>query len=344
MRSYTPKKIKPGVRARTPPRKFTLADHKLPVRKPGFIMDTSKGKDLTRGFTLVLAFSRPWCVQNFFAYFHKMYIDMKNCNLLVIDNSDLPFLASKLIEKVDRFAHAFNTVRIYKTWRMGGGENIMQDDQGFNLSKLPYIFELHKDMVKMIETDKFVLLEDDTLAPPNAVTRLLQILEENPKCGIATGLETGRSLIAWSKTRIGVHYVHRPGRKLLWRLSPSPHLRGIHKVDACGHYCCASYKDVWVKGLSMMEEGLEGTPRFALDVTHTNNVKKSGYDILADFDLWCKHMQLMGKTIYFWERKRARPMLDIWLPYWNVFAQQIILDKPWHKKMLKDLVRQRDRS
>lgn len=324
------------------PRKFTLADHELVKREPGMVMNINRNKSLRVGYTLVFTFSRDWCVHNFFATLNHMKIDMKHCNLLVIDNSNFPTLSDHLAEKLDCYRDAFRTIRLYKTWRMGGGENVMEDDRGYHHSKLPYIFAMQKDMSQLIKTNKFVLLEDDTLAPPNAVMRLLSLLEDNPDCGIATGLETGRSLVAWSKTRIGVHYVHRPGNRLLWRLSPSPRLRGIHKVDACGWYCLASYKKVWEKGFAGMDEYVDELPRFALDGIHTNNIKKAGYDILADFDLWCKHMQPMGDQLYFWERKRARPMLDVWLPEWKIYAQQILLDKPWHKKMLKDLVKQRE--
>jgi hypothetical protein len=316
----------------------------MPAKRPGYIVKHWPVSGRASGFTLVCTFSRDVYVHNFFAALNNMRIPVKQCHLLIIDNTDIGVLAEHLKERAKVYVGAFKSVRLYKTYRRVGGDVITEVDTGFKRSKLPMIYAMHHDMLKLVNTDKFVLLEDDTIAPPNAVVKLLRLLEQNPRCGIATAIETGRSDIEWQKTRLGVHYVEREGNRMLARYSPSPHLRGVHSVDCCGWYCCASYHSVWMLGFEGMDKYLEDIPRFALDGMHTNNIKQAGWDILADFSLWCGHMQAAQGRIIFWGKKQAVPHLDVWLTRFRDYAQGVLLVKPWHKRMLRSLERQRDRT
>lgn len=317
-------------------------------KKPEFLIDTTGGKDMARGFTLIATFSRAWCIHNWFAAFNHLKIDMKNCHLLVIDNSDMVNVRDGLVEKLKVYKAFFYTTRLYKTWRMGGAELVTMENMDWNVGKLPYIYEMHKDMMRLCTTKKFVLMEDDTLPPykerPDVVGRLLATLGRNPKAGIVTAIETGRSMIPWTRSRLGIHYLKREGNKILWRLSPSPHMRGVHPVDACGWYCCASYKELWLRAFEGMDRYVEDVPRFAMDVVHTNNIKLLGYDILADFSLWCVHMDSSQDGLIFWGKKQCRPQLDVWLPEWEEYAQGVTLTKPGHRKILRRLKCQRERN
>lgn len=301
-------------------------------KKAEMLIDTTKGKDMKKGFTLIVCFSREWCIHNFFASFNHLKIDMKNCHLLVIDNSDMTTVRDGLLKKINIYKDAFYTCRLYKTWRMGGRELITQDNADWNVGKLPYIYEMHKDFLRLCSTDNFVLLEDDTLPPyktrPDVVMFMLEELEKRPKCAVYTAIETGRSSIPYAKVRLGIHYIHRVGNKILWRFSPNPKMRGAHKVDACGWYCCAARKDAWAKAFEGMDDYIGDVPRFAMDVVHINNIVLNGWDVIADFSLWCAHMNSMGKTIMFWGKRQARPQIDIWLPEWETYAQGVQLDAP----------------
>lgn len=320
---------------------------KIALRQPGkkaeMIFDTTKGKDLERGFTLILCFSRAWCVKNFFAAFNQLRVDVDNCHLIVFDNSDSLVLRGELIKRVDVYKDSFYTARLFKTWRQGGRELVSQENAGWNVGKLPYIYEMHKDFLRLCTTDKFVLLEDDTLPPykshPEVVMRLLDTLEKHPKAAVVSALATGRSSIAYAKTRLGIHYLKREGNKVIWRFSPSARLRGLRQVDAVGWFCCAAYKEPWLRAFDGMDEYVADVPRFALDVVHTNNIKRLGYDILADFDMCCDHMNHTPDTILFWNRRQARPMLDVWLPEWQVYAQGVMLTAPECKPLLRRLIR-----
>jgi len=316
-------------------------------KKAEMLVDTTKGKDMKKGFTLIVCFSRAWCVQNFFAAFNHLQIDMKNCHLLIFDNSDSVVLQGKLQAKAETYKDSFYTTRLYKTWRQGGRELVTMENSEWNVGKLPYIYEMQKDFLGMCTTDKFVLLEDDTLPPykdrPDVVMNMLETLENNPKAALVSAIATGRSSVAYAKTRLGIHYLKREGNRVLWRLSPSQHLRGLHKVDATGWFCCAALKEPWLRAFDGMDEYVEDIPRFAMDVVHTNNIKLLGYDLLADFDLWCAHMNHTPDRIIFWGKKQCRPQLDIWLPEWKVYAQGVMLTteecKPHLKKLMLKLGR-----
>ena len=305
-----------------------------------------------RDFTLIITFSRLYCVSHFFDAFHMARIDGSICHLLVIDNSSDVRLSRALKTRCEIYAGAFKSVRLVKTWRQGGLENIAKVNpegvDGFKKSKIPYIFEMHKDIVRLCETERFVLIEDDTIPPwktrPYLVHDLLALLEKYPRAGIATAIETGRSMITWLSVRLGVHYLYRPGRKILWRLSPGPNLRGLHVVDACGWYCCASYKSLWSLSLTDMDSYVEEVPRFALDVVHTNNISRRGRFIIADFSAWCEHLQSTSDGVYRYGRKQAVPMVDVWLPEWNDYAQALALKQPGHPERIAALVKSRDRE
>ncbi|MBA7578760.1 hypothetical protein ES708_20625 [subsurface metagenome] len=314
-----------------------------PHKVAEMLVDTTKGKDMKKSFTLIMCFSRAWCVQNFFTAFNHLSIDMKNCHLIIFDNSDNRTLQSALEKKMEVYKDAFYTARLYKTWRQGGKELVTMENAEWSVGKLPFIYEMHKDFLRMCTTKTFVLLEDDTLPPykthPDVVMRMLSILKDHPKAAVVTALATGRSSTAYAKTRLGVHYLKREGNKVIWRLSPNPKMRGLKQVDATGWFCCAALKDPWLRAFDGMDQYVHDVPRFALDVVHTNNIKKLGYDLLADFDMCCIHMNHTPNEILFWGRKQARPMLDLWLPEWKVYAQGVLLTAPECKPLLRKIMK-----
>jgi hypothetical protein len=311
---------------------------------PRYLLQEGEPDNHENSFTLIGTFSRSCMVHNWFAHLNRMKLDMRGCHLLIYDNTDLASLGELLTMKLQPYIGAFRSVRLWKSYRRIGGDPVTFGDTGWKKSKLPHIYAMQLDLMRHVHTDKFVLIEDDTLAPPDAVMQLLSLLEKNEKCGVAIAIETGRSHISYAKVRLGVHYLHREKNRIIWRLSPSPHLRGVHKVDACGWYCVASYKWLWLRGFEGMDEYVQDVPRFAMDVIHTHNIHELGYDILADFSLWCSHVQSTEHGFIFWGKKQAVPQLDVWLPAWQEYAQGVVLTKPCHKKMLRNLTRQRSRN
>jgi len=307
------------------------------IKKPALIYDTYKylpdGLYKNKGYTLVFTFSRIWCVPNFFANLNQMKINLNNCHLLIIDNTYFSELEKVLLAKADILSKVFKSVRVLKTYEAFGGCLIPKTRQCVPGAACIHIYNMHMEMLKHIHTRRFVLIEDDTLPPQRAILRLMNSLKRNKNAGIVTAIEPTQCTSPYAKTRLGVHYVKRDGWRLTERLSLKMQRNGLKKVDACGWYCFASYKDVWAKGFEGMKKYLNIIPHFALDTIHTNNIKEAGYDILADFSLRCKHMTNAGKSIYFSETKQSTPMLDIYLPDYDMYAAGLLVD--WDKILKK---------
>lgn len=267
-----------------------------------------------------------------------MRIPLEQCNLIIFDNSVSPMLEKCLREKFDIYKDAFLSARYYKTYRSCGSEILSDPIGGFEDSKLPMIFAMQQDIMKLVKTEKFILLEDDTLAPRNAIPKMLKTLSLRRNVAVVCGIETSRSMIRFQKVRLGVHYMKMQGNKVVERISLPPNLTGLRRVHGCGWYCVASYTKIWKKSLEEIKPFVHTVPRFALDNIQTYLIHKKGYKILADFNIQCVHMQTTPDGIIFWDRSHALPMLDIWLPDYQTYAQSVVLE--WkHKLVPKDCIK-----
>lgn len=299
--------------------------------KGKLLLDTTQGKDMKRGFTLVVCFSRIWCVRPFFEAFNRMLIPMKQCHLIIFDNTDNVILERALMKWAEIYKEAFYTVRLYKSYRAGGGKIMGQDYKPLEESKLPKIYEMYKDILKLISTDVFINFEDDTVCPPHTIMRLLGHMKKFKNNAFISGVEPDRGVTKGVKSRLGVHYIKREGDKILERISLSKYHRGLVDVDATGHYCFITTTKLWRKGWRGIIKRINEIPHFALDMFHTNNLKRAGVILKADFGISCKHMHMrVYKTkpqILYWGKATAVPMLDYYIEKYGVYGQAIPLKK-----------------
>ena len=298
-----------------------------PRRTPRFLVNTVKDVDKKMDFTLVLAFSRRWCVFPFFRAFEKLRIPMDRCHLLIYCNKDSVLLENELLERAKAYTGAFKSVRLYSSYRRSMGTTPLVKHDKEHRGKLPFIYAMYLDIIDMCETEKMLVMEDDTIIPNNAVLNLLNHMNRYKNRVFASGIETNRGPYEDIKTRLGVHYMKRKGDLILERLSLDPNTKGVVPVDACGWYCCASTPKIWKRGFRGMDKYLYEIPRFALDMFHTNNIKRAGIPVIADFGIWCKHMEIRPDKIIYWTKKQAVPMADIWIPQYKTYAQGVVLDK-----------------
>lgn len=312
-------------------------------KRPQMIFDSSKEKDLSKGFTLILCFSRLWCFMKFFEHFERMNIDMKNCNLLIIDNSNDRKLRNLLYDRAREYANGFRTVRLYKTWRLYQRPLLTAKVIKWKDSQNGPILGMHLDALRLCKTRRFVMIEDDTLCPPDAVPRLLEILDENHNCGMATAIQAMRQSAAYMVTYPAVYYVTKKDEKIVENVTLSPYLRGVHQIDGTGWFCFASYKDIFLKATRELMKVSDKARNYAVDVLHVSIIRDQGYDVLADFDVWTGHYMMEGKTGFVWKKKHCKPMLSKWIPEWHTFAKVTNLAEPIHYKLLRRLTRKRDR-
>lgn len=315
--------------------------------KPKFLVNNTvtkrSEKKMKKGWTMVLCFSRFWCVRPFFADFERLEFDRSKCHLLIFNNTNDPVLDTMLTKRARRYMQwhkqkygerklhkPFASVRMWKSFRKYGGI-VFGQEVSFEKSKLPTIYAMQKDIAGMITTKKFFMIEDDTLVPPHAVKRLFRILRRSKKHGVVSAVEPTRSPRLTDKARIGAYYLVRPKNQILERISIDPKLRGVQEVDAVGFYCIAARTKAWLKGLKLFDKVFAKQktmePNWAIDTLWTNDVRRSGYKILADMETPCLHMQITGRRIYNWAIDRAIIKLDYYIPKYNVYGQGIELKR-----------------
>jgi len=312
-------------------------------KKGELLFSSGRQKNRARGFTLFLCFSRKWCYIRFFENFEKMELDVTSCNLVILDNSDDEKLRDLLLDRAKAYAGHFQTVRLWKSWRLYQRPLVNTKVITWENSQLAPIHGMHRDAMELCKTREFVMIEDDTLPPVDAVPRLLSMLCDNELCGMATGIQAMRQSSVFTPSYMGVYYVEREGDKLIEWLSPSPHLRGIHQVDGSGWYCFASYKDVFEEALDELVKARGSTKHFAADVMQVNNIRRKGWDVLADFSMWCGHFSLMDGSYYTWGKKNCRPALCTWVPKWKIYAKTTEMKDPLHFRLAGRLTRKKDR-
>ena len=281
--------------------------------------------------TLVGTFSRVNMFSPWFIALYEMKLPRDKIHLILYNNTDDIALHHSLIQEIPYLKTLFRSVTYFRSNRTGGGTLIGQENDNFNKSKLKPIWEMWNDIKNMIKTPVFMLIEDDTIAPSYAFEKLFYDLFTLKKAGFVTGIETGRSMFSWSPTRLGVHKLVRKGNKIIERISLNPDLKGIHEVDCSGVYCFVTYTDIYKKAFKGMDKYVQGVPFFGMDNILTNNIKKLGYKLYADFSVWCDHLQQSGGKLIPFNKKQAVPMADLWIPKFNNYGQGIIIKKKTKK-------------
>jgi hypothetical protein len=171
----------------------------------------------------------------------------------------------------------------------------------------------------MIKTSTFFLLEDDTICPPDAFKRLYGKLMSSRHIGFVTGIETGRFATPWIPVRLGVHKVKMRGLKVLERHSLNPNTKGIVPIDAAGVYCFAARTKAYLSGFEGYDPASLKIPFFALDNVLVWNMKQHGWRVLADFNVWCTHLQAGPGRIIAFGKEQAAEMIDLWSPKYRCY-------------------------
>jgi len=181
-----------------------------------------------------------------------------------------------------------------------------------------------QDTRKLVTTDIFVRLEDDTLPPKNAIPRLIELMEKNPKAGITTAISTYRSPQI-SKQGIGVHMeVQRNDVRCIRKLTFPPGLSGVYEALSCGFFCTAYRYKAFLEGFKNIENGKEFVAVIGCDVPFNHNIHLAGYKILADFDYWCGHMQETASGHYTFTKEHAMQSLYVYNDKTGYYGYHII--------------------
>jgi len=183
---------------------------------------------------------------------------------------------------------------------------------------------------KMIYTDVFFQLEDDTICPPDTFMRLWGLLKQNPRVGFVTAVETGRNALPYTPVRLGVHKIKMKGKKLILRDSFLPETKGVHEIDAAGVYCFVARKEAWDSAFVGYDPVAKAFSVFAMDNVLTYNMKKHGWKLLCDFDIWCGHLQISPDYVIIFTPEQALHYIDLYIQEYDTYAVGLeIKPKGW---------------
>jgi len=298
------------------------------------LIDTLNVDEQHAGVTLVCCFSRPVLVPYFFDAFSKLQMPRSEIHLLLYDNTDLPLLEQALLDAVRPLVSQFKSVRLYKSYLTGHGSISGSGNEIFANSVLFNIWDMWKRAKDMIYTPEFVQFEDDTIPPVNAFQALMNTLQDNENAGMVTAIATGRQPLPWVPVRLGVHFLKMEDQggaykfRILERHSCSPDLEGLQEVDGSGVYCFAARTEAYKTGFDGYDPNMHSVPFYGMDNVFTWNIKNHGYQIIADFSLWCEHLHVSPARMIAFSKNQAVEMVDVWLPQYNSYAEGIEVKAP----------------
>jgi len=292
-----------------------------------FLIDTTADKDMDKGFTLSFLFSKQFCVTPFFNALAKMRIPLDNCHLIIFDNTDKKPLGEMLYEIALDLKDRFYSLRFYKSYRQGSQQILVHSKKSNKVSKIPFIMAAYKDIVRMVTTNQFIHIEDDTICPPHTILRLLRDAEVYGSESFISGVEPNRITMPFEKTRLGVHYFHVKKNTLLQRVSLSPKCQGVKKVDAAGHYCFITSKKTFRRGMFKMPVFRNNPFTVTFDGYHTYNLTRNNIPVYADFNIKCFHIHPTPEKTVYTAPDQANSQLDCYIPEYDTWAIGIILNR-----------------
>lgn len=199
--------------------------------------------------------------------------------LLIVDSIDKPLVdfIDKAIDNLN-----FSTIRVKYSGNVAPKDNIA--DRRFRISSLHNLAKL-----EIPDDCKYVYLhEDDTLAPPDTLTKLLKIFGVED-CAYAEGVEVGRHKSKY----IGGWWaddVNNP-EKIISVLTSD----GIEPIDAGGFYCALVDADLY-KAHTFEPFDTEGTNGLSCDVNFGLWLRRLGYGCYIDWSIQCDHISEKGSV------------------------------------------------
>lgn len=148
-----------------------------------------------------------------------------------------------------------------------------------------HIVRIHNQARELIgDADWVFSIEDDGLLPPDALERLIKIVQEKPDVGMVTGVELGR----WGVPYVGAwraDNVFEP-KKLVSLESRTSETPFVEELDGCGLYCALIRADKYKEhtfdtrngigpdvnlGLYLRQKELKNYIDWGIHLTHLTN-------------------------------------------------------------------------
>lgn len=220
--------------------------------------------------TIIVPISRTKFLTQFFASLNALECDVNTTRLLVMIDGDL-----RLYEKAQLFVAGSKFIKREIVFRNKG----LPSDSHVR-GRRQRIADIHNQIKQYVPDCEYVfLLEDDTLIPANALSRLLvrfEYLSEKSNVGFVSGIEIGRH----GFSHIGAWIMPTKDRIESIKLG-----NGIKRVDAAGLYCCLTKREHYMNNIFEPYEKILGP-----DVDFGISLSLKGYKNYIDYDIKCEHL------------------------------------------------------
>lgn len=140
------------------------------------------------------------------------------------------------------------------------------------------------------ECDYVFGIEDDTIVPPHALSKLLSDYAAYPYAGFIEGVELGR----WDIPYVGgwrADDAYEPAR--IESVMPPENREGVEEIDAGGFYCYLTKRELYM----MHEYRPFGYNDMGPDVNFGIYLRQQGFKNYIDWSVSCAHYARGGKAL-----------------------------------------------
>jgi hypothetical protein len=236
--------------------------------------------------TIILPISREQHLLKVFASLELLECDRERTSLLAfVDGEADLFLTARNLVEHSKFAQ-----------RLCVQGNIPGERREFSINTRRRRITAIQNAIRGLLTpcDYVFLTEDDSILPPDALSRLMSDYLAHPYAGFITGVQIGR----WGVTHLGLWGVDDPYEPSeVKSLTPG---QGTVEIDAAGLYACLIKYEHYAKHEFAPYEGLLG-PDFAFGLA----LRCEGRKNYTDFGVWVEHFNGDGKAL---TRSNTKPV------------------------------------
>lgn len=241
------------------------------AQRPAIYSRHKKGLQM---ITIVLPISRPDYLKQLFARLEFLDYPSSEVNLLsYVDGNQQLFELARNLTVASKFAEKLCV------YRSKGMPNV-----GSVKGRRRRIAAIHNEIKGLLnKTDYVFLLEDDTIPPRDALTKLVRLHADHPYAGLVSGIELGR----WGWPHIGAWNcddVYEPKK-----ITSIPLTTGVVEVDATGLYCCLMKFKTYMDHHFEPFEDLLG-PDVNFGIKH----RREGLVNYVDQSIQCTHLTKRG--------------------------------------------------
>lgn len=233
-------------------------------------------------YSIFVPFTRGWFVDDFLLNFQRMVVTWENAEVVFINDSANLELQEKLLAWLQKYKDNVDGAKLYTTNMPALGEH---DLVSMRRERIVRIKQLSTELIG--DSLYTFCLEDDTIAPLDALARLENAMQSDERVGLASGIQVGR----WADPIIGAWQIEPLHEPTTVRTVPYRGM-GWQPVDGTGWYCYLTRTELYKAADYRFEADCLGP-----DVCYGWDLRRQGYKVLVDWEVPCAHVTQSG-SIY----------------------------------------------